>query len=104
MDFLVRIDATRVYELPADDHNDLVERERDRGRELMADGVLRRLWTLPGKRANIGLWSAPDADTLVEALNSLPIRPYVDIDVTALATHPLSAEQAPRTTPVTGQP
>ncbi|MEV6130954.1 muconolactone Delta-isomerase family protein [Streptomyces violaceusniger] len=92
MDFLVRIDTTRVYELPADDHADLVKRERDRGRELMADGVLSRLWTLPGKRANIGLWSAPDADALVEALNSLPIRPYVDIDVTALATHPLSAE------------
>ncbi|MFJ5291168.1 MULTISPECIES: muconolactone Delta-isomerase family protein [unclassified Streptomyces] len=92
MDFLVRIDAPRVYELPAADHAELVKRERDRGRELMADGVLRQLWTLPGKRANIGLWSAPDADALVEALNSLPIRPYVDIDVTALATHPLSAE------------
>lgn len=91
MDFLVRIGTTRVYELPADDHAGLVERERDRGRHLMAAGVLRRLWALPGKRANIGLWSAPGPDALVEALDSLPIRPYVDIDVTALATHPLNA-------------
>lgn len=92
MEFLVHIDASRVYDLPAEDHADLVRRERLRGRELMTQGVLRQLWTLPGKRANIGLWCAADTDALVEALNSLPIRPYVDIDVTALATHPLAAE------------
>lgn len=94
MDFLVRIDTTRVYDLPADDHADLARRERLRGHELMAEGVLRQLWTLPGKRANIGLWRAADVDALVEALNSLPIRPYVDIDVTTLATHPLTTEAA----------
>ncbi|WP_301125259.1 muconolactone Delta-isomerase [Streptomyces cacaoi] len=92
MDFLVRIDTSRVHDLPADDHADLVRRERHRGRELMAEGVLRRLWRLPGKRANIGLWSADDADALEQALDSLPIRPYADIEVTALATHPLTAE------------
>ncbi|KOG86866.1 muconolactone Delta-isomerase [Streptomyces varsoviensis] len=92
MEFLVRIDVTRVYELPADEQADLIRRERERGRELMAEGVLRQIWSVPGKRANIGLWSAADADALVEAFNSLPIRPYADFDVTALATHALTAE------------
>ncbi|WP_425551093.1 muconolactone Delta-isomerase family protein [Amycolatopsis samaneae] len=34
------------------------------------------------------------ADGLEEALTSLPIRPYVDIDVTPLATHPMMRESA----------
>lgn len=92
MDFLVRIDVSRAYELPAGDLVGLVERERARGRELMAEGVLRHIWSVPGKRANLGIWTAADADALVEALNSLPIRPYADMDVTPLATHPLTRE------------
>ncbi|MGW8375511.1 muconolactone Delta-isomerase family protein [Streptomyces sp. ODS28] len=93
MDFLVRIDTTRVHELPADERDDLIRRERVRGNELMDQGVLRHFWRLPGARSNIGIWSAPDADALVEALDSLPVRPYAECDVTALATHPMVAER-----------
>ncbi|GAA2631873.1 hypothetical protein GCM10009863_54580 [Streptomyces axinellae] len=60
-----------------------------RGRELMAEGVLRHFWRLPGKRADLGIWTV--ADALEEALESLPVRPYADIDVTPLATHPMTA-------------
>ncbi len=94
MDFLVRIDTSDAYELPVDERNDLIERERVRGRELMAEGVLRHFWRLPGRRANIGIWTAPDADALEEALTSLPIWPYADIEVTALATHPMTRQMA----------
>jgi muconolactone D-isomerase len=86
MDFLVRVDFARAYELPEDERAALLERERSRGRELLSQGVIRQLWRLPGTRANIGIWSAADADALEEALASLPIRPYTEIHVTALAT------------------
>lgn len=92
MDFLVRIDTARVYELPTDELEDIITRERTRGRELMAEGVLRHLWSVPGRSANIGIWSTADADALNDALASLPIRPYAEIDVTPLATHPMTAE------------
>lgn len=92
MDFLVRIDAARAYELPTDEREDLIAHERVRGRELMAEGVLHHLWSVPGRRANIGVWTATDADALNDALESLPIRPYADIDVTPLATHPMTVE------------
>lgn len=92
MDFLVRVDASRAYELPADEATDLIARERVRGRELMAENVIRHFWRIPGTRANIGIWSTPDADALEEALSSLPIRPYAQIQVTALATHPMTVE------------
>ena len=55
-----------------------------RGRELLSQGVIRQLWRLPGTRTNIGIWSAADANALEEALASLPIRPYTEIEVTAL--------------------
>ncbi|MCP9955715.1 muconolactone Delta-isomerase family protein [Actinomadura madurae] len=90
MDFLVRVDAARAYELPEDECAALIDRERARGLELMEEGVIRHFWRLPGTRANIGVWSATDADALEEALASLPIRPYADIEVTALATHPMT--------------
>ena len=85
MDFLVRVDFARAYELPEDERAALIERERSRGRELLSQGVIRQLWRLPGTRTNIGIWSAADADALEEALASLPIRPYAEIQVTALA-------------------
>ena len=94
MDFLVRIDTTAVYRLPDGERRELIERERARGRELHADGVLRKAWSLPGQKGNVGIWSARDADRLTEALESLPIWPLIAVEVTPLATHPLFAELA----------
>ena len=49
---------------------------------------------LPGRKGNVGIWSARDADQLTEALESLPIWPLITVEVTPLATHPLFAEMA----------
>jgi muconolactone D-isomerase len=92
MDFLVRIDTAAVYRLPDRERNELIERERMRGWELHAGGFLRKAWSLPGQKANVGIWSARDADQLTEALQSLPIWPLITLEVTPLATHPLFAE------------
>jgi muconolactone D-isomerase len=89
MDFLVRIDSSEVYSLPEAQRQKLVEEEWARGRELHAKGILRTLWSLPGSKGNFGLWSARDADELAEALQSLPIWPFITTEVTPLAKHPL---------------
>ena len=94
MDFLLRMDTTAVYQLPDRERKELIERERTRGRELHADGFLRKAWSLPSQKANIGIWSARDADQLTEALQSLPIWPLITLEVTPLATHPLFADLA----------
>jgi len=62
--------------------------ERARAAELRGAGVLRRLWRVPGTRAVVGLWEAPDATALHEALASLPMFPWFSASVEALATHP----------------
>ncbi|MBO0850730.1 MAG: muconolactone Delta-isomerase family protein, partial [Pseudonocardia sp.] len=59
-----------------------------RADELRAAGVLKRLWRVPGRNATVGLYEAPDATELHDALASLPMFPWMDITVEAVATHP----------------
>ncbi|CAN5716940.1 muconolactone Delta-isomerase family protein [soil metagenome] len=88
MEFLVHIEIR----WPADGDAEQLERvtaaERRRAAELTKDGLIQRLWRVPGRRANYGLWSAADADALHGALSSLPMFPWLDIEVIPLATHP----------------
>jgi muconolactone D-isomerase len=92
MDFLVQLDTSGVLALPAAERGELIKREQERGLELMAEGVIKHLWSRVGQYGNVGIWAAEDADGLQAALASLPIRPYVQIEVTPLATHPLTAQ------------
>lgn len=66
----------------------LFKQEAERARELAQSGILRRLWRIPGRRANWGIWSAATTDELHDALSSLPLYPYLSITVHPLASHP----------------
>jgi muconolactone D-isomerase len=97
MDFLVRVDYSRAYDLPENERTAPLDRERSRVRELLSQGVIQQLWRVHGTRANIGIWSAADANALEEALASLPTRPYTQIDVTAPANYtPQDGHRVPR--------
>ena len=39
----------------------------------------------------MGVWEAADATELHELISSLPLFPWIDAEVTPLATHPLDA-------------
>ena len=66
----------------------LVDAERARAQELIAEGVICRLWRVPGRWANWGVWRAASADELHQALSSLPFFPWLDVEVFPLAVHP----------------
>jgi muconolactone D-isomerase len=91
VDFLVEI----VIRLPVDFDPDrrvaLLDAELARGSALAQAGVLRAIWRVPGQTANRGIWTAQDATALHDALISLPLWPYMDVSVTALAEHPLAS-------------
>ena len=91
MEFLVQIQVTLPPELSNASRQELMGREQVRGRELLNEGVIRRIWRIPGRTANVGIWDAADPTALHEALSSLPMFPYIDARVTPLATHPLEA-------------
>lgn len=91
MEFLVQIQVTLPPELPDTLRQELTEREQARGSELKSLGVIRRIWRIPGRTANVGIWDAADPTALHDALSSLPMFPYIDARVTPLATHHLEA-------------
>jgi muconolactone D-isomerase len=95
MDFLVRIDIQLPHDMPPQQSCELADKEGARARELAAEGRLIRLWRVPGRRANVGLWAAADATDLHEALASLPLFPYMRIHVDALARHPSDPQPPP---------
>lgn len=88
MEFLVRAENRLPPTTPADERERLREAERARAMELREAGVLKRLWRVPGRTATIGLYEAADPAELHDALMSLPMAPWLDVTVEALATHP----------------
>ncbi len=67
---------------------DAEAREAVRAKELGGQGHLLRLWELPGEGRALGLWRARDAAELDAMLDSLPLAPYMAVDVTPLTEHP----------------
>jgi muconolactone D-isomerase len=92
MEFLVRIEFAFPPDLAAEARDRVLELERARGRELKAAGVIQRIWRIPGRRANVGIWQAEDATALHEAIASLPLFPWIDARVTPLALHSLESD------------
>jgi len=87
MDFLVHMEVARI-EGGDEKEEQLREQEAARSRELAKEGILLRLWRVPGQRENWGIWNADDADRLHDALSSLPLFRYLTITVHPLASHP----------------
>jgi muconolactone D-isomerase len=88
MEFLVHIEVRWPADGDPDEHGRLVDAERARAGELAAAGTIKRLWRIPGRRANYGLWSAENATEVHAAISSLPFFPWLDVEVIALAEHP----------------
>ncbi|OMQ15601.1 muconolactone delta-isomerase [Modestobacter sp. VKM Ac-2676] len=89
MEFLVRSENRLPADFPPERRAELRAGERARAVELRAAGVLKRLWRVPGRqRHRRALYEAADPAELHDALMSLPMAPWLDVHVEALATHP----------------
>ena len=93
MEFLVHIEVRYPADGDPEELKSMLLQERARARELVAEGRIRRLWRIPGRRANWGLWEAPDATALHAALGSLPSWKWIEVEVHALAQHPSDPER-----------
>jgi muconolactone D-isomerase len=94
MEFLVQIDLRLPMDLPEAERQDLVDRERALGREYRANGTIKHVWRIPGGYRSVGVWETDDATDLHDALAALPLFPWMSIEVTPLARHPISADPA----------
>lgn len=77
-EFLVRMENLLPAGFPPDERARLLRAEAVRARELASAGILLRLWRVAGRRANVGIWRATTAAELHDALESLPLFPYLE--------------------------
>jgi muconolactone D-isomerase len=91
MEFLLRIDLVLPADMPDERRDQLLTDEHAHALELRRSGAIKRFWRLPGGTSNVGVWEARDATHLHELLSGLPLFPWLVVDVTALADHPLDA-------------
>ncbi|EHP43502.1 muconolactone Delta-isomerase [Cupriavidus basilensis] len=61
--------------------------EKALSQQLQREGKWRHLWRVAGKYANVSIFDVRDNDELHTLLTSLPLYPYMEISVTALAQH-----------------
>jgi muconolactone D-isomerase len=70
----------------------LREREHERAKELQLQGKWSHLWRVAGKYANVSIFDVDGPAELHEILNSLPLYPFMQVEITALCKHPGSLE------------
>ena len=86
--FLVHMEVRLPPGMPEAEADALKARERDIAQALQRDGRWRHLWRIAGRYANASVFDVDSADELHGLLSGLPLFPYMDITVTALARHP----------------
>ena len=78
------VDPERVKQLSAEEH--------ERAKQLQLQHKWRHLWRVAGKYANISIFDVEDPAELHDILNSLPLYPFMEVEVTVLCHHPGSLE------------
>ena len=99
MEFLLNISIRFTRDEDGETRDRLISEEHVAATALKDQGHLVRIWRTPGKFGNWSLWRAEDATQLHEVISSLPLYPWMEVDVHALAKHPLDPAGADGETP-----
>ncbi len=86
--FLVHMEVSLPPDMPGAEAERIKARERDYAQGLMRDGRWLHIWRIAGRYANASVFDVDSNDELHDLLSGLPLFPYMDITVTALAWHP----------------
>ena len=88
--FHVRMNVDLPATLPPDDAATLKQTEKDLAQRLQREGKWRHLWRIAGQYANVSIFDVDSVDERHALLTSLPLFPYMHIDVMPLCRHPSS--------------
>ncbi|MFB9930609.1 muconolactone Delta-isomerase [Amycolatopsis halotolerans] len=84
----VRMDVRLPPDLDPAVRDALIAREKEYSQHLQRSGKWPHIWRIAGEYANYSVLDVADHDELHQILSNLPLFPYMDIQVTALARHP----------------
>ena len=88
--FQVQMTVRLPHDMPAAKADELKAREKEIAQALQRAGTWRHLWRIAGRYANVSVFDVADNAALHDTLMSLPLFPYMDIEVQALCRHPSS--------------
>jgi len=88
--FHVRMNVNLPIDMPADQAAQLKQTEKTLAQRLQQEGKWRHLWRIAGQYANISIFDVGSVDELHTLLTSLPLFPYMQIEVMPLCRHPSS--------------
>lgn len=85
--FHVQMTVRLPQDMPREAADELKAREKALAQELQRAGTWRHLWRIAGRYANVSIFDVPDNTTLHDTLLTLPLFPYMDIEVRPLCRH-----------------
>ena len=88
--FHVRMDVRLPPDMPADRADLLKREEKALAQRLQEQGQWRHLWRIAGQYANVSIFDVAGNEELHALLMSLPLYPYMQIEVMPLCRHPSS--------------
>jgi muconolactone D-isomerase len=92
MEFLINIKINWPADMDPEAKAKISVEERAHAATLAKKGHLVRMWRVMGRRENWALWRAADATEMHAIISSLPVWPYMDVNVIALAQHPVDPQ------------
>ena len=88
--FHVRMDVRLPPDMPTDRADALKKEEKALAQRLQEQGQWRHLWRIAGQYANVSIFDVAGNEELHTLLLSLPLYPYMQIEVMPLCRHPSS--------------
>ncbi|BAK76565.1 muconolactone delta-isomerase [Pseudogulbenkiania sp. NH8B] len=88
--FHVRMEVNLPPAMPAAEAAALKQVEKEQAQALQRAGKWRHLWRVAGQYANVSLFDVESVDELHQLVSTLPLFPYMKIEVTPLCRHPSS--------------
>ncbi|ALM81827.1 muconolactone Delta-isomerase [Bordetella sp. N] len=86
--FMAQMQVNLPPDMPVELADKLKADEKALAQRLQREGKWVHLWRVAGRYANVSIFDVADNDELHTLLSSLPLFPYMDVNVTALARHP----------------
>ena len=86
----VRMDVLLPTDMDADKAAELKAVEKALSLKLQEQGKWRHIWRIAGQYSNFSIFDVESNEELHEILMSLPLYPYMNVEVTPLLRHPSS--------------
>ncbi|WP_201544683.1 muconolactone Delta-isomerase [Psychrobacter sp. H7-1] len=86
----VKMDVLLPTDMNADKVSELKQAEKALSQKLQEQGKWRHIWRIAGQYSNFSIFDVESNEELHDIMMSLPLYPYMKVEVTPLLRHPSS--------------